>query len=70
MSVSAICFKGNRVIFGKSGGVIQNIATGQEIPFERQGGIYALGIWIRRPSGPSPVATVATAATTSGFTKS
>lgn len=70
MSVSAICDKGNRVIFGKSGGVIQNIATGQEIPFERQGGIYALGIWLRGPSGSVPEATSAKAATTPGFTRS
>ena len=70
MSVSAICDKGNRVIFGKSGGVIQSLATGQEIPFERQGGVYALGIWIRGPSGPSPVAAAAKVVTTSGFTRS
>ena len=37
MSVSAICDKGNRVIFGRGGGVIQNLTTGQEIAFERRG---------------------------------
>ena len=47
MSVSAICDHGNRVIFGRGGGVIQNLATGLEVPFERRGGIYAMVLWIR-----------------------
>ena len=47
VSVSAICERGNRVIFGRGGGVIQNLETGQEIPFERKGGIYAIGLWVR-----------------------
>ena len=47
MSVSAICDHGSRVIFGRGGGVIQNLATGLEVPFERRGGIYAMGLWTR-----------------------
>ena len=46
MSVSAICEKGNRVIFGKAGGVVQNIRTGKLIPFQRENGIYVLSLWM------------------------
>ena len=49
VSISSVCDKGNRVIFGKSGGVIQNVATGAEVPFQRRGGVYALGLWVKRP---------------------
>ena len=72
MSVSAICDRGNRVMFGRNGGVIQNLETGQGIPFERQGGVYALGIWIRGPSSaaaPSNVAAAGAAGALSGFTR-
>lgn len=61
MSISAVCDKGNRVIFGVSGGVIQNLAMGAEVPFRRRGGVYALGLWVKRPSEKSTGA-----ATTSG----
>ena len=53
VSISAVCDKGNRVTFGRAGGVIQNLATGAEVPFERRGGVYALGLWVRRPVGMS-----------------
>ena len=46
VSVSAICERGNRVIFGKSGGVVKNIYTGAEIPFYRRNGIYILSMWL------------------------
>ena len=49
VSISAVCDKGNRVVFGRAGGVIQNLETGAEVPFERRGGVYALGLWVRRP---------------------
>ena len=39
--------KGNRLILGRGGGAIVNLLTGQEIPFERRGGVYTLGMWIR-----------------------
>ena len=42
ISVSQICDHGSRVIFGRGGGVIYNLETGQEVPFQRQGGVYAL----------------------------
>ena len=48
ISVSQICDHGNRVIFGRGGGVILNLETGEEVPFQRQGGVYALGLWMRR----------------------
>ena len=48
ISVSQICDHGNRVIFGRGGGVILNLLTGQEVPFQRQGGVYVLGMWMRR----------------------
>ena len=56
VSISAVCDKGNRVIFGRAGGVVQNLATGAEVPFERRGGVYALGLWVRRPREPGPAA--------------
>ena len=62
MSVSTICDRGNRVIFGRGGGVIQNIQTGQEIPFERRGGIYSIGFWIQGSQTPGAPAAAASAA--------
>ena len=50
MSVSAICEKGNRVIFGKAGGVVQNVKTGRLIPFQRENGIYVLSLWLEEGS--------------------
>ena len=46
VSVSAICEKGNRVIFGRAGGVVQNIKSGRLIPFNRENGIYVLTLWL------------------------
>ena len=45
-SVKKICEKGNRVIFGSEGGVIQNLYTGEEIPFGVDGDIYTLDLWL------------------------
>ena len=45
-SVKKICEKGNRVIFGSEGGVIQNLYTGEEIPFGVEGDIYTLDLWL------------------------
>ena len=50
VSVSAICERGNRVIFGRSGGVVQNLTTGNLIPFERRSGIYILSLWLEDDS--------------------
>ena len=47
VSVSAICERGNRVIFGRSGGVVQNLRSGSQIPFYRENGIYILSMWLQ-----------------------
>lgn len=52
VSVSAICEQGNRVTFGRGGGMIQNLATGQETPFSRKNGIYVLNMWILDADAP------------------
>ena len=44
VSVSAICERGNRVIFGRSGGIIQNLRTGSQTPFLRENGAYVLSV--------------------------
>ena len=44
VSVSSICERGNRVLFGKSGGVVINMKTGKEIPFYRRNNIYVLSL--------------------------
>ena len=46
VSVAAICERGNRVIFGRSGGVVQNLHSGSQIPFRRENGIYILSMWL------------------------
>ena len=50
VSVSAICERGNRVIFGRAGGVVQNLASGKLIPFEHRNGIYILSLWLEDES--------------------
>ena len=69
MSVSAICDHGNRVIFGRGGGIIQHIASGMEVPFERRGGVYVLGLWLQEKKGASPTAAAAPSAASPGFTR-
>ena len=56
LSVSSICDRGNRVVFGRGGGVVGNIETGQEIPFERRGGLYHLGPLLQAKKGAPPSA--------------
>ena len=46
-----MCEQGNRVIFGLYRGVIQNIETGAEIPFEVEDEIYVMELWL--PPTPS-----------------
>ena len=46
VSVSSICERGNRVLFGKSGGVVINLGTGKQIPFYKKNGIYILSLWL------------------------
>ena len=44
VSVPATCERGNRVIVGRSGGVVQNLMSGTQIPFHRRNGIYILSM--------------------------
>ena len=46
MSVSGIRERGDRVIFGRCGGVIQNLNTGWETPFKKVNGVYVLSLWL------------------------
>ena len=52
VSVASICERGNRVLFGKVGGVVQNLRTGREIPFYRRNGIYILTMWLQDGDEP------------------
>jgi hypothetical protein len=45
-AVRRMCKQGNRVIFGLHGGVVQNIETGVEIPFEVENEIYTMELWL------------------------
>ena len=47
-SVAQLCDRGNRVVFGSSGGVIHNLRSGRLTPFRRRGGVYTLDLWIRQ----------------------
>ena len=46
VSVSANCEMGNRVIFGKSGGVVKSLRSSREVPFYKENGIYVLSMWL------------------------
>lgn len=48
-SVGEYCDAGNRVFFGRSGGIIENIATGATTTFTREQGVYLLEHWIPPP---------------------
>ena len=45
-SVGEMCDRGNRVLFGRGGGVTQNLKSGEITPFRREGGIYALDFYL------------------------
>jgi hypothetical protein len=53
-AVRRMCKQGNRVIFGQYGGVIQNIETGAEIPFEVEDEIYVMELWLP-PAEPQSI---------------
>ena len=55
VSISHICDKGNRVIYGRSGGIILNLETGAEVPFYRHGAVYSVGLWVRRAPNSAAV---------------
>ena len=44
-SIARLCDRGNRVVFGRGGGVVQNRRTGRCTPFQRDGSIYVLDLW-------------------------
>ena len=46
-AVSDICDAGNRVIFGRNGGVILNLSTGKKTYFHREDGIYVVLCWVK-----------------------
>ena len=47
LSVSNICEKDNLVYFGKRGGMILNLTSGQKTSFGRESGIYVLDLYVR-----------------------
>ena len=38
---------GHHVVFGRRGGVIVNLETGKQTPFEREKNIYCLDYWVK-----------------------
>ena len=46
MSVARVCEAGNQVNLGVGGGVIRNLATGHDTPFEKRDGVYVFSMWI------------------------
>ena len=63
-SISEICDgggpEGQFVLFSKWGGLILNLESGRRMSFDRQGGIYTMGMWVKPPSMTGPA---------SGFTR-
>ena len=45
-SIARLCDRGNRVIFGRGGGVVQNLKNGTCTPFRREKAIYILDMWL------------------------
>ena len=45
-SVAKLCDRGNRVMFGQAGGVVQNMKTGRCTAFRRDGSIYIMDLWL------------------------
>ena len=46
VSVARLCDRGNRVTFGRGGGVVQNLTNGKCTKFMREGSIYTLDFWL------------------------
>ena len=53
-SISEICDAGGDygqvVVFGRAGGAILNLETGVQTPFNREDGVYTMGVWVK-PKG-------------------
>ena len=54
VSVAKLGESGKAVIFGCNGGVIRDIQTGADTPFERRDGIYIFKIRIPPPEAVAP----------------
>ena len=52
-AVSEVCDAGNRVLYGRNGGVILNVESGKETWFGREKNIYVFEIWVK-PADESP----------------
>ena len=53
-AVGKVCDTGKRVMFGKRGGVIWDLASGQLTKFTREkDGVYELNLWMKE-SGSAP----------------
>ena len=54
-SISEICDaggpRGQHVVFGRTGGVILNLDTGDQTPFGRTDGIYTMDMWVKPKPG-------------------
>ena len=54
-SITEICDaggdEGQYVIFSKWGGTVYNPSSQRQTPFEREGGIYTMGMWVKPKSG-------------------
>ena len=48
-SITAVCDKGNEVVFRRDGGTIYNETTGQTTNFSRSGNVYTMGMWMLKP---------------------
>ena len=45
-SVARLCDRGNRITFGRSGGVVQNLRNGKCTRFKREGSIYVMDFYM------------------------
>ena len=59
VSVAKLAEAGKAVIFGCSGGVIRDLESGVDTPFERRDGIYIFKIKIPPPDAVSPTSSFA-----------
>ena len=45
-AASQLAACGNKVVFEKSGGYVENMATGKNIALKKKGGVYVLRMWV------------------------
>ena len=58
-SISAICDRGQRVVFDNDGCYIEDKHSGQRTPFERENDVYHLNVRVPRSVANSPTKTLA-----------